>query len=88
MGVVRKTYGGNSEVVIVPWTRLSAKQVQREITKGIKLTVECQIDEINWLDDQQVAHVRDASDDSGYIALISIGTGRVIFRDLNVQGTR
>ncbi|MGA7918935.1 MAG: hypothetical protein WCA38_04635 [Candidatus Acidiferrales bacterium] len=79
----------NSEFVIVPWTRLSAKQLQREITKGIKLTVECQDDEINlFVDDQQVAHVRDASYDSGYIGLISIGTGGVIFRDLNVEGTR
>jgi VWFA-related protein len=87
--LVRRTYGGNSEFVIVPWTRLSAKQLQREIKKGIKLTVQCQDDEIDlFVDDQQVAHVRDASYDSGYIGLISIRTDRVIFRDLNVEGTR
>ena len=76
------------EFVIVPWTRLSARQLQREIKKGIKLTVQCQDDEIDlFVDDQQVAHVRDAAYDSGYIGLISIRTDRVIFRDLNVEGT-
>jgi hypothetical protein len=86
---MKKTYRGISEEVIVPWTRLSAKQVQQDSTAGIKLTVECHGDQITlFVDDQQVGRVRDASYESGYIGFISLGTGHAVFRNLHAEGTR
>jgi Ca-activated chloride channel family protein len=87
--LVKKAFHGISEEQIIPWTRLSAKQVQQEIATGIKLTVECQGDQITlFVDEQQVGSMRDATYRSGYVGFVSSGTGRVIFRNLHVQGTR
>ena len=86
--LVKRTYGP-AEQVIVPWHRLSTKPLQREITKGIKLTVDCRGDEINlFVDDQQVEQLRDATYDSGYVGLVLMGVGRAVFRNLHVEGIR
>jgi Mg-chelatase subunit ChlD len=87
--LVKKTYRGISEEVIVPWTRLSAKQVQQDSTAGIELTAECHGDQITLLvDDQQVGRVRDATYESGYVGFMSLGTGHAVFRNLHADGTR
>jgi Ca-activated chloride channel family protein len=86
--LVKRTFRGTSEE-LVPWTRLSAKQIQQEITAGIKLTVECRGDQITlFVDDRQVGHARDTTYDSGYIGLATLGTARTIFRSLLVEGAR
>jgi Ca-activated chloride channel family protein len=86
--LVKKTFRGISEELIIPWTRLSTKLVQQEIAAGIKLTVECQGDQITlFVDGQQVGRARDAAYDSGYIGFVSLGTGHAIFRNLHVEGT-
>lgn len=87
--LVRKTYGSTSEVQVVPWTLLSAKQVQQKFTAGIKLSVECVGEQITlFVDDQQVARVPDSGCSSGYLGPVLFGTGRVLFRNLLVEGTR
>jgi len=87
--LVKKTFFSISEEVIIPWTRLAARQIQKGIASGIKLTVECKGDEITlFVDDSQVGQVRDNTLDSGNIGFVSLGTGRVWFRDLLVEGTQ
>jgi Ca-activated chloride channel family protein len=86
--LVKKAFRGTSEEPIIPWTRVPAKQVPQEIANGIKLTVECLGDQITlFVGDQQVGSMRDTAYRSGYIGFVSIGTGRVVFRNLHVQGT-
>jgi hypothetical protein len=87
--LVKKTFSGISEEPIIPWTRISAEKLQQEIAVGIKLTVEARGDQIVlFVGDQQVGSVRDATYRSGYTGFVSLGTGRAVFRDLHVQGTR
>jgi Ca-activated chloride channel family protein len=87
--LVKRTYREVSEEPIVPWTRISATQVQQAITSGVKLTVVCHGEEIIlFVNDQQVGHIRDATYDSGFVGLVLLGTGRAIFRNLDVAGTR
>jgi Ca-activated chloride channel homolog len=86
--LVRNAYWSTSEVQLVPWTRLAAKQIQQKSRAGIKLSVECigaQI--ILFVEDEEVARVRDAGYRSGYLGLVSFGDRRVLFRDLLVEGT-
>jgi hypothetical protein len=86
---VKKTYRGISEQAIVPWTRLSAKQVQQNSTAGIKLTVECPATKSRCLwTTSKWGRVRDATYESGYIGFISLGTGHAVFRNLHAEGTR
>jgi hypothetical protein len=87
--LVRRTFGDPSERPIIPWTRVAADQVQKEISAGIKLTVECKGDQITlFVDDMQVSEVREAMNHSGYVGFISLGTGHVWFKDMRVEGTR
>jgi hypothetical protein len=87
--LVKKTFRGTSEEPIIPWTRIPAEKLQQEIATGIKLTVEARGDQITLLvGDQQVGCVREATYRSGYVGFVSLGTGRAVFRNLHVQGTR
>lgn len=86
--LVKKTYSGVSETELVPWTRVSNLQVKQRFTEGTKLSAECIGDHIKlFIDDQQVFEVRDDTHSSGYVGLVSFGTGRVLFRSLEVEGT-
>ncbi|HEY6372606.1 MAG TPA: VWA domain-containing protein [Candidatus Sulfotelmatobacter sp.] len=87
--LVSKTFRGTSEQPIIPWTPLSPEQVQQGMATGIKLTVEGRGDQIVlFVGDQQVGSVSDMTYPSGYIGFVSQGTGRVVFRNLDVRGTR
>jgi Ca-activated chloride channel family protein len=87
--LVRRTFGDPSERPIIPWTRVAADQVQKEISAGIKLTVECKGDQITlFVDDMQVSEVREVMNHSGYLGFISLGTGHAWFKDMRVEGTR
>ena len=87
--LVKKTFRGTAEEPIIPWTLLTREQVQQELATGIKLTAECRGDEIVlFVGGQQVGSVRDTTYPGGYIGFVSEGTGRAVFRDLEVEGTR
>ena len=87
--LVKRTFTDASEQLIIPWTRVAAGQVQRGIAAGIKLTVECKGDQITlFIDDMQVSEVRDMMNHIGYLGFISLGTGHVWFKDMQVEGTR
>lgn len=87
--LVRRTFSDPSERPIIPWTRVAADQVQKEISAGIKLTVECKGDQITlFVDDMQVSEVREVMNHSGYLGFISLGTGHAWFKDMRVEGTR
>lgn len=87
--LVKKTFSDDSEPPIIPWTRVAAEQIQKGISAGIKLSVECKGDQITlFVDDRQVGEVRDTMHHSGYLGFISLGTGHVWFKDLEVEGTR
>ena len=63
--------------------------MQQEIATAIKLAVEARGDQITlFVGDQQVGSVRDSMYRSGYVGFVSLGTGRAVFRNLQVQGTR
>jgi Ca-activated chloride channel family protein len=86
---IRKTYGRASTTQLVPWTRLASKGIQQKFTGGIKLTVHC-VGALTtlYIEDQEVARVPNAACKSGYAGLTSFGSGRVLFRNLDVEGTR
>lgn len=87
--LVKKTFSDDPEQPLIPWTPVDAEQVQKGISAGIKLTVECKEDQITlFVDGKQVGEVRDTLHDSGYFGFISLGTGHVWFRNLEVEGTR
>jgi Ca-activated chloride channel family protein len=87
--LVKKTFRGTPEEPLIPWTAIPAEKLQPEIATGIKLTVEARGDQITlFVADQQVGSVRDATYQSGYVGFVSLGTGRAVFRNLQVQGTR
>jgi Ca-activated chloride channel homolog len=87
--LVKKTFRATSEEPLIPWTRIPAENLQQEIATGIKLTVEARGDQITlFVGDQQVGSVRDATYRSGYVGFVSLGTGRTVFRNLHVEGTR
>ena len=87
--LVKRTFSDPSEQPMIPWTRVAAEQVQEGISAGIKLTVECKGDRITlFVDDMQVSEVRDTMNHSGYLGFISLGTGHVWFKDLQVEGSR
>jgi Ca-activated chloride channel family protein len=87
--LVKKTFGDPSEQPIIPWTPVAAEQVEEGISAGIKLTVECKGDQIKlFVDDVQVGEARDTEHHSGYLGFISLGTGHIWFKNLQVEGTR
>lgn len=87
--LVKRTFSDPSEQPIIPWTRVAAEQVQKGISAGIKLTVECKGNQITlFVDDRQVGEVRDTMHHSGYLGFISLGTGHPWFKELQVEGTR
>lgn len=87
--LVKIPFADPSERPILPWTRVAAEQVRKEISRGIKLTVECKGDRIAlFVDDRQVGEVRDSIAHSGYLGFVSLGTGHVWFKDLEVEGSR
>jgi len=86
--LVKGTYGEPAEQPVIPWAGVSAEQVQKGIAAGIKLTVECKGDQITlFVDDAQVGQVRDSTHHVGYIGFMSLGTGHVWFKNLQVEGT-
>lgn len=86
--LVYKAFIDPSEQPIIPWTRVAAEQIQKGISAGIKLTVECKGDLITLLvDDRQVGEVRETMPHSGYLGFISLGTGHAWFKDLQVEGS-
>lgn len=85
--LIKKDFGGTREEKIVPWTLLSSLNVKQTFTAGSKLTVECVGNQITlFIDDQQVARVRDTSFVHGYVGLVLYGAGHVLFRNLAVEG--
>lgn len=85
--LVKKTYGSNAEVLVVPWTPLADKQVRLKFLGGIKLSVECVDDQIKlFIEEQEVGSVPDSGCSYGYAGLVSFGNGRVLFRNLVVKG--
>lgn len=87
--LVKKTFSDPFEQPIIPWTPVAAEQIQKGISSGIKLTVECRGDQIVlFIDDRQVGEVRDTMHPSGYLGFISLGTEHVWFKDLEVEGSR
>lgn len=87
--LAEKTFVDPSGQPIIPWTRVAAEPTQKRISAGIKLTVECKGDQITlFVDDAQVGETRDTMPHSGYLGFVSLGTGHVWFKDLQVEGTR
>jgi Ca-activated chloride channel family protein len=85
--LVKKTYGSNAEVQVVPWTPLAEKQVRLKFLGGIKLSVECVEEQIRlFIEEQEVGRVPDAGCSYGYVGLVSFGNGRGLFRNLVVKG--
>jgi Ca-activated chloride channel homolog len=87
--LVKRSHGSFSDVQIVPWTRLSDKQVQQKSIAEIKLSLECVREQLTlFVEEQQVARVQDTGCSGGYVGTVLFGEGRVVFRNLLVEGTR
>jgi hypothetical protein len=89
--LVSKTYGG-TYADIVPWTEIpeleSARSgsPQERAASPKKISVECAGDRISlFVDDRQVASVKDENFGNGYVGFALFGNGRAVFRDLLVQ---
>ncbi len=86
--LLKRTFSQGSESVLIPWTKVVVPITSEEVEKKQrKLSVEYRRGKIDVLvDDQPAATVQDATFPHGLIGMALFGHGRVVFRDLLVEG--
>ena len=87
--LVKRIFGYQGEIPILPWTRVTGQALAADTSAGksIRITVECRGDRIAiLLNGVQAAAIDDASFPDGDVGMMQFGSGRTLFRDLRVEG--
>jgi Ca-activated chloride channel family protein len=86
--LVKRTFPGNWEDPLIPWTHITgpALAALSPAGKENRITVECNHDRITFLlNGVEVTEIDDPSFTDGYVGLVHYGDGRTLFRNLRVE---